>query len=454
MAITITVNGHRRIDQRAARHTAALRAARRAAPARAAVRLRARAVRRLLGAAGRQGDPLLRDAGRGAVGKPIMTVEGLGTPEKPHPLQTAFIAEQAAQCGFCTSGMLIMAAASFWSRTPRPDRGADQVGDEPVPVPLRHALPVRRGDPARGQSNGGLRRADEMTIYSQTGRVDRRQFLAGAGALVVAIGAPRLLNPKARVRGAGGRLPDRTSRVDPTQIDSWVAIGGDGRVTIFTGKEEQGTGVATATIQVAADELDVPFELDRPDHLRHLADGRPGLQLRQPVARSPSTARTACARPAPKRARRCSRWRRRSWARRSPSLTVSKGVVSVAGSPSRSVSYASLIGGKKFNLAADGQGEAEAVQRLQGGRDVGAAGRDPGHRLRELHLRPRHPAAGDAPRAGGAAADARLDTRQRRRLQGRRSRRTSSRWSSKRNFVAVVARSRVGSRQGGVAARR
>jgi len=48
----------------------------------------------------------------GASGARITTVEGLGTPDKPHPLQTAFIKEQAAQCGFCTSGML-MAAASF-----------------------------------------------------------------------------------------------------------------------------------------------------------------------------------------------------------------------------------------------------------------------------------------------------------------------------------------------------
>ena len=49
----------------------------------------------------------------GAVGDhAITTLEGLGTPEKPHPLQTAFIQQQAAQCGFCTNGM-IMAAASF-----------------------------------------------------------------------------------------------------------------------------------------------------------------------------------------------------------------------------------------------------------------------------------------------------------------------------------------------------
>jgi nicotinate dehydrogenase subunit A len=55
----------------------------------------------------------------GVVDKPIVTIEGLGTPEKPHPLQKAFIAEQAAQCGFCTSGMMIM-AADLLTRTPRP----------------------------------------------------------------------------------------------------------------------------------------------------------------------------------------------------------------------------------------------------------------------------------------------------------------------------------------------
>lgn len=45
------------------------------------------------------------------VGGPVVTVEGLGTPGKPHPLQKAFIAEQAAQCGYRTSGMIISAAA-------------------------------------------------------------------------------------------------------------------------------------------------------------------------------------------------------------------------------------------------------------------------------------------------------------------------------------------------------
>lgn len=43
--------------------------------------------------------------------KDITTVEGLGSAERPHPLQTAFIAEQAMQCGYCISGILISAAA-------------------------------------------------------------------------------------------------------------------------------------------------------------------------------------------------------------------------------------------------------------------------------------------------------------------------------------------------------
>lgn len=46
-----------------------------------------------------------------AADKDIITVEGLGTPDNPHPLQEAFIAEQAMQCGYCVSGILVSAAA-------------------------------------------------------------------------------------------------------------------------------------------------------------------------------------------------------------------------------------------------------------------------------------------------------------------------------------------------------
>jgi nicotinate dehydrogenase subunit A len=54
----------------------------------------------------------------------VTTLEGLGTPEKPDPVQAAFIAEQAAQCGYCTNGM-IMTAKALLRQTPHPS--VDQV---------------------------------------------------------------------------------------------------------------------------------------------------------------------------------------------------------------------------------------------------------------------------------------------------------------------------------------
>lgn len=52
-----------------------------------------------------------------AAGKEVTTVEGLGTPDDPHPLQSAFVAEQAMQCGYCVSGILIAAAALLKARS-------------------------------------------------------------------------------------------------------------------------------------------------------------------------------------------------------------------------------------------------------------------------------------------------------------------------------------------------
>jgi isoquinoline 1-oxidoreductase alpha subunit len=53
------------------------------------------------------------------VGQKITTIESLGTPDKLHPLQAAWIAEQVPQCGYCQSGML-MAAAALLARNPNP----------------------------------------------------------------------------------------------------------------------------------------------------------------------------------------------------------------------------------------------------------------------------------------------------------------------------------------------
>jgi nicotinate dehydrogenase subunit A len=56
-----------------------------------------------------------------------MTLEGLGTEAHPHPVQSAFIEEQAVQCGYCINGM-IMQSAAFLKHTPKPT--SDQIKQE------------------------------------------------------------------------------------------------------------------------------------------------------------------------------------------------------------------------------------------------------------------------------------------------------------------------------------
>jgi nicotinate dehydrogenase subunit A len=56
---------------------------------------------------------------RQVASRAVTTIEGLGTPEKPNPVQAAFIAEQAAQCGYCTNGM-IMGAKALLAQNPKP----------------------------------------------------------------------------------------------------------------------------------------------------------------------------------------------------------------------------------------------------------------------------------------------------------------------------------------------
>jgi nicotinate dehydrogenase subunit B len=85
--------------------------------------------------------------------------------------------------------------------------------------------------------------------------ISRRQILKGTGALVVSF---NFFGPISRVLAQGaapsGAEPDATS------LDSWLAVGQDGSVTVFTSKVDLGTGVITALTQIVAEELDVAFE--------------------------------------------------------------------------------------------------------------------------------------------------------------------------------------------------
>lgn len=91
-------------------------------------------------------------------GSAIVTLEGLGGPENPHPLQQAFIDHQALQCGYCTNGM-IMTAAAFLSDNPDPTeneiRGALDANLCRCGSHTRIIKAVRAA--AAGQSEGGAK---------------------------------------------------------------------------------------------------------------------------------------------------------------------------------------------------------------------------------------------------------------------------------------------------------
>jgi aerobic-type carbon monoxide dehydrogenase small subunit (CoxS/CutS family) len=92
-----------------------------------------------------------------AQGRKVRTVEGLGTPESPSPLQKAFVQEQAAQCGYCIAGM-IMRAQALLDAKPRPTEAEIRAHMQPnlcrCGTHMRILRAVRRAAEAMG---GGVR---------------------------------------------------------------------------------------------------------------------------------------------------------------------------------------------------------------------------------------------------------------------------------------------------------
>src|SRR5262245_4488999 len=84
-----------------------------------------------------------------------------------------------------------------------------------------------------------------------TATMDRRQFTAGLGAVLVAFSlAPVAAQEPARLPGSL-----QTNR----RLDGWIRIEPDGTATVFTGKVELGQGILTALSQIASEELDMPL---------------------------------------------------------------------------------------------------------------------------------------------------------------------------------------------------
>jgi nicotinate dehydrogenase subunit B len=169
----------------------------------------------------------------------------------------------------------------------------------------------------------------------------RRDLLKGAGLLVVGFSlAPRF--GEALAQSAAAAKP-----LSPTEVDAYLAIDGNGLVTLYTGKVDLGTGVRTALAQMAAEELDVPFRAvtvvegdtalcpDQGTTWGSLTIQNGGIQIRQAAA----AARAALMDEAAKRL-----------GTGKEQLAVADGVISGGG---KSVGYGELIGGKRFSITLD-----------------------------------------------------------------------------------------------------
>ncbi len=191
-------------------------------------------------------------------------------------------------------------------------------------------------------------------ITSHPRLFNRREFLAGTGALVVAIGAPRLLNPKAAF-AALDDFPIGPALVDPQQVDSWLGVQGNGTVIVYSGKVELGTGVSTTAMQLVADELDVPFSKVK------VIEGDTWWTVDQGfTAGSQSNKTQYAATGAIRQAAAEARLALLNLASKQlgapvAQLNVKDGVVSVQGDSTKSVSYAQLIGDKRFDLKITGK---------------------------------------------------------------------------------------------------
>src|SRR4030081_2721606 len=142
------------------------------------------------------------------------------------------------------------------------DRRANPQRTRAQSLPLRHPY----AHPARGASRRTIdaerRRIDKPGERKMNPPVilDRRRVLAGGGALIVSFS---LGDAFAQDQGAPAAAPAPSPPGSLKQapfLDSWIRIDADGSITAFTGKAELGQGFKTAFQQIAAEELDVPFE--------------------------------------------------------------------------------------------------------------------------------------------------------------------------------------------------
>jgi isoquinoline 1-oxidoreductase len=202
-----------------------------------------------------------------AAGRSVTTIEGLAAGGALHPVQEAFVREGAMQCGYCTPGM-VLAAAALLAGNPDPDeseicsglagnvcrccgyaritRAVQRAGRA-----MRDGQPGAQRDAARVPQAASFWEFQPRAPWDLTPGQQREYFeLLSDGLLIV-------LAPSERPRGGpGGSLA-------PQRGGAWLHVGADGSVTVFTGKVDIGQDNRTALSMIVADELRVAPEAIR-----------------------------------------------------------------------------------------------------------------------------------------------------------------------------------------------
>ena len=171
----------------------------------------------------------------------------------------------------------------------------------------------------------------------------RRAFLKGTGVLIVSFAAGSVLDSTGTVKAQG------FNGQGSAQLDSWIAIAADGRVTAYTGKAELGQGLFTAQTQLIAEELGVAIDrvtlvqcdtATTPDQgTTSGSQSHPANFNQSNLALAAATAREALLQLASARL-----------AAPVEGLALENGVIIAKADPSKRVSYGELLGGKRFDI--------------------------------------------------------------------------------------------------------
>jgi nicotinate dehydrogenase subunit B len=206
-------------------------------------------------------------------------------------------------------------------------------------------------------------------------RISRREFVRkGCDALIVGFSLRSGISPAVAWSQRAAPAIASAKPVNPEELDSWLSIGRDGKVTVYTGRIDMGTGIETAFGQLISDELDVPFESVKivmgdteltPDQGKSTASSNASLGA-QPLRVAAAEARRTLLKMAADRFKVSV-----------DELAVTDGIVRIRTVPSKRISYAELIGGRRFRTRLDQGtigGPSQALTAGVTGQPVGSSG--------------------------------------------------------------------------------